>query len=232
VEQVRTAHQAYELKDYPQAVRLTSPVIRDYPDCPDTAEAWYIRGLSHLRMNHRPTARADLEQTLVRSQRPELTALAQAQLGNMDFDEGGYDRAASYYAQAEVALPSEPPTDRILYQYGLSLERTGRFAEAKFAFAEVFTKYPRSPVADAARRHYKWPHRYFAVQCGAFSKLDSARRITNRLAENGHAARIVKDDAESGTRYVIQAGRFPRYADAKAAAAAIRPMVDDVFIVP
>jgi len=232
IEQVRNAHQAYESKDYQQAVRLTSPVIRDYPESPDVAEAWYIRGLSHLRMNHRPTARADLEEALSRSQRPELTALARAQLGNMDFDEGNYSRAAERYAPADVALPSEPPTDHILYQYGLALERTGRFAEAKFPFAEVFTEYPRSGFAGAARRHYNWPHRYFAVQCGAFARLDSARQLTNQLADNGHAARIIKDDHAGGSRYVIQAGRFPRYADAQAAADAIRPVVTDVFIVP
>ncbi len=232
VEQVRNANQAYLDQRYTEAVRLASPVILEYPDCPDVAEAWYVRGLSHLRMGLRATARADFEQALARSQRPELTALVHAQLGNMDFDDGNYGDAANRYAKAEDTLPTAPATAHILYQYGLALERSGHFGESKFAFAQVFTEYPRGRFAEPARRHYTWPHRHFALQCGVFSKVESAREIANTLEANGHPSRIVKDVSNRSPRYIVQAGRYSAYEDALAAADAVRSIVADAFVLP
>lgn len=232
VRQIRSAHEAYKARQFDRAARMLSPVIRKHPDTPEIAEALYLRGLCNVRLRRRAAARTDLEKALLRSQRPDLTAFIRAQLGNLAFDQGKYTQAAALYAQAEDNLPPRAPTDQILYQYGLSLQRSGRFTDARFAFARVFTEFPTRPYAGPARRKYKWGHKYFTVQCGAFTKIQSARELANELKQQGFKARIIREVRDGAGLYVVQAGKYRTYAKAVTAAHGMRGVVHDVFIVP
>ena len=232
VRQVRLAHDAYRAREFSRAAELVSPVIREHPQSPEIAEALYLRALCNVRTRRRAAAGADLKKALVRSRRPELTALIRAQLGNLAFDDEEYAQAAEFYGQAKDDLPPKPPTDQILYQYGVSLQRSGRFADARFAFADVFTRFPRSPYAAPARRKYKWRHPYFAVQCGAFTTVDLARELAQDLKVRGVEVRILREARGESELYVVRAGEHRTYAEAAQAAQALRPTVHDVFVVP
>lgn len=230
--QIENANLAYRARDYDRAEGMLTPVIRSHPESPDTAEALYLRALCHIHRQQRDTARADLKRAIPMSQRPDLTALAYAQLGNLAFDEEDYPQAAGCYHYAAKGLPRQRPTDQVLYQYGLSLQRCGRFADARFAFADVVMDYSGSPYAAAAQRKLAWPYEFFSIQCGAFSKLESARELAGDLQARGFDTRILQDPRAESTLYIVYSGQHSTYGAAVTERDAIRNVVHDVFVVP
>jgi len=232
VRQIENANLAYRARDYDRAEGMLTPVIRSHPESPDTAEAFYVRALCQIHRQQRDTARADLKRVIPLSQRPDLTALAYAQLGNLAFDEEDYPQAAGCYRHAARGLPRQRPTDQILYQYGLSLQRSGRFADARFAFGDVIMDYSGSPYAASAQRKLAWPYEHFSIQCGAFSKLESAREWAGELKARGFSPRVLRDPRAESALYMVYAGEYSEYSAAVADREAIRNVVHDVFIVP
>jgi tetratricopeptide (TPR) repeat protein len=230
--QMQDAHRAYLDRKYAASEQLLTPVIEGHAKHPEAAEALYVRGLCYLQTNRRTQARADFERALATSQRPVLTALLRAQLGNLEFDDGHYARASELYAEAERDLPEGPPTDRIVYQQGVGLQRAGRFADARVVLAKMFIDYPGSPYAADARRKYKWKYDYFTVQCGAFTQIATAHEIAARLRQKGFDALAVPDDRSGSKLHYVHAGKHPDFASAAAAAETIRSVIPDAFVVP
>ena len=61
VKQIREGHQAYRNRQYSQAQRLLSQVIAKHAQAPDTAEAYYVRGLTQIKSERPTLAKEDLE---------------------------------------------------------------------------------------------------------------------------------------------------------------------------
>jgi tetratricopeptide (TPR) repeat protein len=232
VQQVRAGYDAYKARHCDRSVEQLTGVIERYPNNPEVAEALYVRSLCRLRQGQRSSARADLERALVLSRRPVLSALVRAQLANIAFDNDSFAQSARLYARAVPDLPEQPPKDRILYQYGLSLQRTGRFTDARLVFADVFAKHPTSTYASAARRKFKWGHEYFTVQCGAFTQVTSARETASRLQQNGFDAATVPMSQDGTTLFVVHSGKHSTYSAALSAVNRLRSVVPGAFVVP
>ena len=232
VRQVRQAHQAYRHRQYARCERLVSPVIAAHATEPDTAEAYYLRGLARLRADRKQAARADFEKGRTIADRAALAALLHAQLGNLEYETGNYERAAAFYRVAEHDLPSRPPSDRVLLRHGISLQRSGQFREAKQVLAGLILRFPSGRPAVEARRKVTWPHDYHCVQCGVYSKAESAQAATRQLGGQGVRATSWRQTRNGKTHYVIRAGRYRTYAQAERGLVNIRPLVPDAFIVP
>ena len=140
VQRIREADRAYQTRRYHVAEKLLAPVIESHGDKPDVAEALYLRGLCRLRTDRAAEARADLDRALYLARRNDLIDRLHTQLGNIEFDDERYNRAAVYYEQAYDDLPDRPPKDRVGYQYGVALQRLGRFA-----FGAVVQSEPEYP---------------------------------------------------------------------------------------
>ncbi len=232
VKQLRQSHDAYRHKQYSAADRYASRVITTHAASPDTAEAYYLRGLAALRQDRGGNARRDFEAGLRLSDRPELIALLHAQIGNLEFEQQHYEQAVALYRQAEHDLPSNPPSDRILLRYGISLQRTGRFRDARRVFAGVMLNYPGRPAAASAKAKAVWMEDYHSIQCGVFSTEGAARAASKRLRDGGFDASSWRETVNGKRRYVVRAGQYRMYADAKAALAGVRQQVADAFVVP
>lgn len=232
VRQIRQAHQAYRHRQYARCERLASPVIAAHAAEPDTAEAYYLRGLARLRTDRKQAAKTDFEKGRRLTDRAELKALLHAQLGNLEYEAGQYERAAGHYRMAEADLPPHPPSDRVLLRYGMSLQRSGRFREGKRVLARLLLRFPSGRPADQARRKVTWPHDYHRVQCGVYSKAETARAAARRLSDRGVPASSWRQTRNGKTRYVVQAGRYRTYPEARRALEEIRPIVPDAFIMP
>jgi tetratricopeptide (TPR) repeat protein len=230
--QIEVAHEAYLAHQYGRAEGLLSPVISEHRDKPEIAEALYLRALCRLQTEQRAKAAGDLDAALAGSKRADLTALIHAQLGILCFEDGRYDRAVEHYRRAERDLPEGAPTDRVIYERGVSLQRAGHFDEARVALAEVFMRFPASSYAPRARRAYKWKRDYFTVQCGAFTKIATAHETAARLRQKGYEALAVPETRDGVKLHVVHAGKHRTYAPAASAAAAIRTFVPDAFVVP
>lgn len=233
VRQICQAHQAYRAGRYTQSQRLATPVIAKYADKPDVAEALYVRGLARLKTGTAPAARADFESALRITDRDELRALLHAQLGNLDYEAGHHQSAIRHYRNAErIGLPPRPPSDRVLARYAESLQRIGNFREARKVHARLLLRFPRSQAAAQVRRTGSWAKDYYSIQCGVYSKPDSARKAAAQLHSRGINASVWREQRNGLVRHVVRSGQYRTHAEATRALPHVRRAAPDAFIVP
>lgn len=232
VQQIEQAHDAYRASRFVDCERLATGVIDRHAHDPDTAEAYYLRGLSRLNRNQRSGARADFDAGLKVSQRPLLSSLLRVQLGIVWADEGRYALAAQHYQEAIQNLPASVEPDEVWYQYGVCLQRSGAFGPARDALRHVLQQYPTSSFAPQARRKLAWTHEYFTVQCGAYAQISSAYAHAENLRQQRFDALAVNTTEDGRPKYVIHVGRYPDFATARSMLPRIRRIQPDAFIMP
>ncbi len=231
-EQVRQADRAYRVARYEEAERIASEVIGAHPDEIFASEAMYLRGLSRLRQGDRNAAENDFLAALRRCDHQPLKALLWVQLGNMAFDDERHAAAARSYARALEDLPANVSADKVWFQYGVSLQRSGDFKRARVAFGQLLAEHPSSPLAAGARRKLAWRHDHFSVQCGAFTSEANARSAARALRQGGVNAAVERRDLRSEYPFVVLAGRFRDFGAAESALVDVRRIQVDAFIVP
>jgi tetratricopeptide (TPR) repeat protein len=232
VTQIREGHQAYQQQNYAGAQQRLSSVIAAHPTQPDIAEAYYVRGLAALKRGQTEQARQDFLAGMRLVERPDLRALLQAQLGNLAYESGLYEAAVVRYQKAEPDLPERDPTNRILLRYGISLQRCGRFNDAKLVLADLLTRFPHGPVAADARRRAGWVGDHYAIQCGVYARQPNAQSTARQLRSKGVKASAWRETRNGSVRYVVRAGKYARRSDAERALPAIRRIIPDAFVVP
>jgi len=230
--QLREAEQAYRLARFADSERLTTEVIDAHPDRPDTAEAYYIRGLSRLRLGQRVSAASDFEAGHRRCQREALEVLLSVQLGNLAYEDKAYGRAAGWFGPVMSNLPRSASGDETWYRYGHSLQRTGQFGAAREAFNRVLTDYGSGPRARDALRNVSWPQDYFTVQCGAYSGRRPAGDAAEQLRRRGLDATVTQLRDRGSVQYIVHVGRYKEYDAALAALPSIRQVQPDAFLLP
>jgi tetratricopeptide (TPR) repeat protein len=230
--QVSEAQTAAAGGRYARAEQLVDPVIRAHGRKRQTATAYYVRGLCRIQSGARAGAREDFDSALRLSQDAELSALVEAQLGNMAFDDGDYSAACLHYEKAAPRLPHSAPSDRVLLQYGIALQRSGRFDEADRKYAQLIESYPNSPHLAAAHAKQAWDGAYFAIQCGAFGQQASAQALAASLHSRGLKSSITAEERGGSRLFMVRVGRFPSYADAARLLARVRAVAPDAYIVP
>lgn len=228
VERIKQADRAYHARRYAVAEQLLTPIIETHSDKPDIGEALYLRALCRLETDRPTEARTDLKQALHVTRRNELVDRLHAQLGNLAFDKGRYKSAAVYYKPSYDDLPDYPPKDRIGYQYGLALQRVGRFAEARTVLTDVYAKFPSSGFAPKARLKAAWLHDYFTIQCGAYRQIAGAHQQAKSLKDQGVDALAVP----SSNLYLVRVGRYRTYSAAQLVLPLVKRVQPDAFIVP
>lgn len=232
IRRMEDAELAYRSSRYDRAEQLVTAVIDAHADKPETAEALYLRGLCRIKAGKQTEARADLNRALRLTRRNDLVDLIHTQLGNLEFDQRRYTQAVIYYEPAYQDLPDRAPKDRVGFQYGIALQRSGRFARARSLLAEVAREFPTSGYATQARRKAAWPHQYFSIQCGSFLNISGAHQHASSLNAKGVNAVAYPDESSSPKRYVVRVGRYPTYAAAERHLARVQQVQSDAFVLP
>jgi tetratricopeptide (TPR) repeat protein len=226
------ADRDYAAGDYRSARGRLDRVIDDYPRRAETAEAYYIRGLCHARLERRSDAVVDMTRCIELSRRNDLSARARTTLGGIAFDLGRYDEAKRHFAQAVDELPPEPPADEAYYEYGVALQREGDWEEAAIQFSRLLHHFPSSRHADDARRRFNWRNPFFSIQCGVFGEDSSADELVRNLANHRLTARVEKEARGGRTFSVVYLGRYRTHALAQSALATVRRHISDALVVP
>jgi TolA-binding protein len=226
------ASNAYARGDAQAASAKLDRLIKDFGRAPEVAEAHYLRGLCRMKMSQAPGAARDFEDAIRTSRREDLTALARASLASIAFQNGDWSRAADLYAQSVRHLPDQPPTDQILYNAGVSLQRVGRWREAAFQFSRIVDKFPGRPLAADARRMLGWRHEYFTIQLAAFANPASATTAVEQFRARGLDAVQENQARDGGALWVIMTGRYTTHAEASTALARVRQVEPGAFIIP
>ena len=229
---IQEAQTAAAAGQFHRAADLVEPVIRAHGNKKQAAAAFYVRGQCRVEAGQRDAARQDFQTALRQSSDADLRALVAVQLGNLAFDDGAYPAACEHYAGAVERLPHRPPADRVFLQYGIALQRSGRFDDANRMYAWLIKEFPNSPHVAAAQAKQAWAAPYFAIQCGAFGQQTAARDLAGALRASGLDAEIANEVRNRGRLFVVRVGRFPSYTDAARALGRVRGVVSDAYIVP
>jgi outer membrane protein assembly factor BamD (BamD/ComL family) len=232
VRQIRQGHGAYQRGDYAGAQQILSPVISRHAGHSDVAEAQYIRGLARVKSDQTEAAQRDFQAALGVAVRPELKGSLYAQLGNLEYEAGRYEAAASQYRRAEPHLDDEPPSDRILLRYGLSLQRCGRFRHAKVVLLDLLDRFPNGPAAAEARRALSHVGNHYSIQCGVYRQQANAKATAGKLRRHGFDASAWRETTNGSRRFVVRSGKYPRRGQAERDLPRIRRIIPDAFVVP
>jgi len=222
----------YRSAKYAAAQQALDRWLAENDAAPESAEAYYLRGLSQIKLKNRPAGQADLEHARQKARRPDLKSHASATLGCMAFEDGRYDQAAALLNEAVAGLPARPPLDVVLFRLGTSQQRTGQWAASRKSFSRVASAVPQSPLILPARRKLNWPHEHFAVQCGAFKTAGNATRAVADLRAKGFDASHRVDRRTGGGLYRVYVGQYTTWDQATRAMASVRATGRDAMIVP
>ncbi len=225
---------AYNMGRYAQARSTLNRFIDANQQYPEVAEAYYIRGLCHLKRNMRTEAQRDFLAAIERSSRLDLTMRAKAALGVMAYDDDNYSSAVRYYEDAIQWLTDLREFDDHLLRYGISLQRTGKWEQAAHQFSRILHEFADGSAAKTARYMLGWNRPYFTVQCHALSSAEAARKEVARLRALGLQAEQQLDTRHGKAMYLIQVGRYKTYNEAQQAAVRIRRVagVEKAKVVP
>lgn len=231
-QQISEAEGAYRQGNYPAAIDTLNIVLGQYPDCPESSEAYYLRALCHARQSNKSKAVEDAQRSIRLCKDDDLKAKAHATVATLLWESGKTAAAIHHYSEALKGLPETPPTDLVRFRYGLCLQREGQWGQARGEFTTISQKYPGSELAEHARRMSEWPVDGFKIQCGAFRDKAEAARLAEKLGRAGLSTKVESQLRSGETLQMVYVGQYSRYEQAQQALRAVRRHVSDSMIVP
>lgn len=224
---------AYARKQYATAITSLSQFVSMVPDRPETAKAYYVRGLSYAQIAKRTEAFNDLRRVLqVEKADPDLIWRSYVTLGTLAYEDGEWDTAYNTLNAAAQRMPNMEPRDVVLFRMGVSLERLGRWAESKAVFEDLVRSFPNSNQATASRRRLELDASNFAVQVGLFQEQRNAEIHAANLQKQNLAAYIRRELRENRAVFVVLIGKYSTYAETVRALGDIKSKVPDAVIWP
>ncbi len=137
---LRRAECAFNLEEFPAAIRLYDQIIRKYEDNFLVAEALFEVGSAYIADGNWMKLESSYRRLI--ESRPGYADLPQVKfaLGLFAYRDSDFETALSYF--------SEVPSDRGLYYTGRTLEDMGQYILAIQRYRQVLRKYPESPLRD------------------------------------------------------------------------------------
>ncbi len=227
---LKEGEKLYSEGNYLGAERKLSTAISVGPSSPAVAEAYYLRGLSRLKLNRLILAEQDFQRTLKVTNREDLKTNANICLGSIYFKQKKWEKSYIHYQSSAHKLPILSPNDWVLYRLGLDSQRTGRWDEGKRTFARLIREFPGSEAAKLAK--LKINYHYYTIQAGAFSSSARARRRVASLKRVGLPARIENAEADGKSLKVVIVGNYDDIYEASRELREVKRQVPDARIVP
>jgi len=223
----------YQRNQTSAATARLDRLIQDSGRTVEIVEAHYLRGLCRAREGALEAARKDFKRAAGKNGRDDLTARCNASLAAIAYRQGRWAEAADYYDEALPDLPDEPPVDQILYSAGVAMQRAGRWRDGALQFARIVAQFGRRPIAADARRMVAWQHAYFAIQLGAFSSANNARKAADAFKQRGLKSVQAEHHPRAGqSLWIVMAGQHPTYADATRGLARLQAVQSGACIIP
>lgn len=233
VQRIEKANEQYASRKYPEAVRQLNMVIARHPKTKGVAKAYYIRGLCHYQQRQDDRARSDFLDALGTSPDDDLSARCNAQIGHVAYQNDNFATAAEYYAKALKSYADSAFADDVCYRYGDCLQKLGNWRRSREVLPKVWTLFPDSELAGYARLKFAWPHDYFVIQCGAFTRSDLAQEMVKDLRGRGLDAAAQPDTRRTDQiRHVVYVGRYVQFAEAQTDLPRVQRIAPNAYIVP
>ncbi|MDB5174912.1 MAG: Pseudouridine synthase [Phycisphaerales bacterium] len=222
-QQVLDGSSSLKSGDYDGALQRADTYLQKYPNGPDAAEAYYLRGRAYEQRAQEPrysptpaqaranfaAAREAYNRGLALRPPPVVQADLHAQIANIAYYEEDYNTAAREWQTAYQNAQPDTVKAPILYRIGLCQQRLGRFNEADRSFAIVRQQYPDTEAAGKAGS--RMGARAFYVQVGVFADVTNAEKAAIALRQQGFATSRAVDAG----RQIVRVGPMATYAEAR-----------------
>lgn len=201
---------------YDAGERAANEFLRQFSSNKKAGDAYYFRGMCRINLHQRESGREDFVACAALAGREDLRAKSLAMLGLLAFEKQDYARAADYYAQADSMSAASPLTDEALFRYGVSVQRLGRWQEARALYSRLLHQMPVSSFVAEARRRFAWPHEYFVVCCGEYPGVEAANEAAAVWKQRGRDVTVEFAEADGVGLWRLFAGQYDSYASATA----------------
>jgi outer membrane protein assembly factor BamD (BamD/ComL family) len=233
---LRASANALKQKDYDQTILLANEAMDEKPSPQEAAEALYLRGRAYEERpvssqgqldTNMQAARNSYVDALRRGPSKELSTYIRASLGKVAFFQDDFGTASQQLWLAYGDLKDPELKAASLYYMGKAQQRSGQFNDADQTLSNVAQRYPNTEWAKkaAASRGI----RAFYVQLGAYANPKSAETMIKAMQQRGIRPAQATD---AQGRYLLRAGPFGSYAQAKQARQRLQDLVKDAFVVP
>ena len=220
---------ALDQRQYEQAVQLANDSLRTQKAGEKAARALYIRGQAceHLpaadysrMLANMQGARSSYVEALGHNPPKPLSTYIRAALGKVAFYQDDFQTAIQQLRLAYSDMREDGLKAASLYYLGKSQQRSGQFEQADSTFADLISHHGSTDWADKAKESQG--ARAFYLQLGVYEKPSSVDGAAQLVRQRGlNPARYT----DSQGRYVLRAGPFANYAQAKQ----LRPRIADAF---
>lgn len=232
LKQVVKAESDFRNHRFKEADATLTGFLREFPEHPDSAEAYCLRALCNVELNRKAKAQSDAQWCVRLAKNSTVKANAHATLATLLYETGKTDQALDHYSAALKVLPDKPPADLLRYRYGICLQRAGRWQDARREFASVYQRYPGSDLAPHARRLYSWSVDGYAIQAGAFRESSAASDLNQQLRRSGLPSRVDRIARSGEWLHTVYVGNYTTYREATNALPVVRRVVRDAFVMP
>ncbi len=229
---LQQAETSYKKRDFPAATQTLNGLIKAYPERPETADAYYLRALCSAATSNKPAAAADAVTCVRLAKSGDLRTRAHATAASVLFESNRTSEAIPHFEQAVKSMPEQSPKDLLRFHYGECLMREGRWKEAKAQFAAVYKQFPQSSSAQKAKALSDWPYESYAIQCGAFRDKKIADETSSKLSRAGLSCRVEQRPRSGEMLYMVYAGKYSRYDEARDALPAVQRQAPGAIIAP
>jgi len=226
---LESGYNAYINGEYDLAQTDASQFIRDNPESPYLAEAYYLSAISEEAQGLISNATDDFQQAIAITTRPDLKAKSYKSLGDISYSISDYSTAITEYQNALAASPSQPD-QWLLLRLGSSLQNEGQWDAAKQYFQQVITDYPGTQTAINATERLSQNH--FTLQFGAFQTAATADSAAAALHRQGIAAIVTIDNKSGKLLYLVHSGRYNTHSEAMAARESLAARYPQIIVVP
>lgn len=223
---------AYNQQRYATSVQHLSRFLAEAGQVPETARAYYVRGMSQALLGRRIEAYADLDRAARQPQDADIAWRASAAQGVLFFEDENWARAAECLGRAVATMPQVAPLDALLFRLGLCHERMGRWLDAQQPYQRIVTQFPTGRYASQAERRISLQAGHFAVQAGVFSEPSHAERVVTELRADGLPAFVRREARDGATYNVVIVGRYDSYDEATRMLARVRGYVPGAQLWP
>jgi TolA-binding protein len=233
---LRRGYDALDAQQYEEAINRADEYLQQQPAGPGSAEALYLRGRAYERKlaanpaeasKHLQEARRAYIDALKLNPGRKLTSYIRTSLANVAYFQEDYETALTQWTAAYEALQEPEVKAWVLYRIGLCQQRLGRFDAADRTFAAVEQSYRGSLPAQRAREHVGM--REFYVQVGVYSSVAGADKASGQVRQAGAVpVRFVDNKG----RYVIRAGPYKSYKEARNLRERLNDRFPDALVIP
>ncbi len=212
---------AYDLRQDDRAIAELTEFLSEYRRTRRADEAWYYRGLAHMRGGDYAAARSDLVSAAEATAKPHIRSNALVALGDIAVQQDRPAEAMEWYVLALSHLTRGlAPRDRVLYTLGDLAQRQGQWREADRHFDQLigdFSEFPASAeyVTRASQRTHG---RCWTIRLGTFATRADAVTMAGQWAREDVEPDVWPAKTSAGLVFHVQAGRYDLHAHAVKAA--------------